>query len=454
MSERYRTGAVATESRPSEGDLRRRLEGRVELIESALRRYRVLDMTLASRGWWQALRRDPLLIPDVLEVEPALLEALERTERRGEQEGWPEGSSIPGTVSRMREVRERLTPRVRDALLSRGLETAPQSLEDGLRKLEEVCSREVRLQRTPGEPFALRIGSVARTPQYVVSVGFVLAALGLGAGILWLLLLRHVGLALMGGGLALVGLLMGTVALLRRNAPGVIWLTPERVVWMAPGDAPPVAVRLDSLGEDGLQVEGRRGTLSLRGDHFIRLTRFTGARGERLRVLLELFRDARVRARAARVERRVELVTYPALLRRKGAWSPGRAVLLRRGVFFLPDPDTGAALFHAATDRKPPSRVELEWVLEALSWQPESELDAYLLRATVATGGAAWSSRDARLAQDIPLEQQVHITRGEEVLVGQVEASRRESAYRLLYAWSEGLRGSSEDAPLKVGGGS
>ncbi|WP_217439557.1 hypothetical protein [Myxococcus sp. CA056] len=454
MSERNRTGAVVPESRPSEGDLRRRLEGRVELIESALRRYRMLDRTLDSRGWRRTLQDEPSLIQDVLEVEPTLLEALERTERRGEQEGWPEGSSIPKTASRVREVRERLTMRVRDALLTRGLVTESLSLEAKLRELKEVCAQEVSLQRTPTEPFALRIASVGRAPQYVVAFVFVLAALGLGVGILWLLLLGSTGVALVGGTLALVALLMGTVTLLRMKAPGVVWLTPERVVWMPPGDEPPVAVRLDSLEEGGLQLEDGGGALSLRGDHFIRLTRFDGASADRLRVLMELFRDARVRAQAARVDRRVELLTFSALLRRKGTWSSGQAVLLGRGVFFLPDPDAGAALLHAATGRRLLSSVELECVLDGLCWQPESELDAYLVRATVATGGAAWSSQDARVARDIPLEQEVHITRGEEVLVGNVGLAQRELAYRLVHAWSEGLQDSNEDVQPKLSSGS
>lgn len=436
--------------------MRRRLEGRVELIESALRRYRRLDETLDSRGWRRTLREEPSLIQDVLEVEPRLLEALERTERRGEQEGWPEGSTIPKTVGRVREVREQLEMRVRDVLLLRGQVTESLSLEEKLRELREVCAHEVSLQRMPGESFALHMGSVARTPQYLVSFGFVLAALVLGVGILWLLAMRELGLALIGGGLAMAGLLMVTVTMLRRQAPGAIWLTPKRLVWLAPGDEPPVEVRLDALGEDGPRWEQTEGMLSLRADQVIRLPRFDGERAERLRAMADLFRDSRFRAQAALVDRPVELVTYPALLRREKTWSPGTAVLLRRGVFFFPDPDAGPALLHAATGREVSSQVKLEWVLEGLRWQPESELDAYLLRSTVATGGAAWSSRDAQVAQDIPLEQELHIRRGEEVLVGRVEQSQRESAHRLAEVWREVAQVpvSSDDAPLKAGSGS
>ncbi|MFY2562042.1 hypothetical protein ACN469_30895 [Corallococcus terminator] len=454
MSERNRTGAVAPESRPSEEDLRRRLEGRVELIESALRRYRRLDETLDSRGWRRTLREEPSLLRDVLEVEPTLLEALERTERRGEQEGWPEGSAIQWTASRVREVREQLTMRVRDVLLLRGQVTESLSLEDKLRELEKVCAQEVSLRRMPGESFALHMGSVARSSQYLVSVGFVLTALGLVAGILWLLVLGEFGLALGGGGLAMVGLLMVTVAMLRSQAPGVVWLTPKRVVWLAPGDEPAVEVRLDSLTEDGPKWEESERTLSLRGDQVIRLPRFDGARAERLRALVELVRDSRFRAQAALVDHPVELVTCSALLRRKGTWSPGTAVFLRQGVFFFPDPDAGPALLHAATGRRLSSQVKLEWLLEGLRWQPESELDAYLLRTTVATGGAAWSSRDAQVAEDIPLEQELHISRGEEVLVGRVEPGQRESAHRLAHAWREVSQVSSDDGRLKAGSGS
>ncbi|MCP3166943.1 hypothetical protein [Myxococcus qinghaiensis] len=445
---------MATESRPSEGDLRRRLEGRVELIESALRRYRRLHRTLASRGWWRALRKDPSLIQGVLEVEPTLLEALERTERRGEQEDWLEGTSIPRTVSRLREVRERLTLRVRGVLLRRSLETESLSLEDGLRKLEEVCSQKVSLKRTPGEPFSLRFDPQDGTPQQLVSLAFFLGLSVLMIGVFLLLVLGEWGLGLVGGGLALVGLVIGKAVLLRRSSLGVVWLTPERLVWMAPGNEPPAAVRLDSLAYDGVLLDGPDGTVCVRGDQFIRLKGFTVAGASRLRVLLELFRDARIRAQAARVDRQVELVSFEARLRRDGTWISGKAVLLGRGVFFLRDFDQGAVLFHAATGRNLLFHFDLELVLEGLSWQPEAELDAYLVRASAATGGAAWSSRDARVAQGTPLEQQIQITRREEVLVGQVNETQLDIAYPLVHQWREAAKASRDDAPLKVGSGS
>lgn len=454
MSERNRIGAVTTESRPSEGDLRRRLEGRVELIESALHRYRLLHGTLASRGWWRTLREDPSLIQGVLDVEPTLLEALERTERRGGQEGWLEGSSIPRTVSQVREVRERLTLRVRSVLLRRSLAPESLSLEDGLRKLEEVSSQEVSLKRMPGEPFSLRIGAPDGSSQSVASLVLALGWLVLLVGMFVLLVLGERGVALVGGGPALGGLLIATVVLQRRSAPGVVWLTPERLVWIAPGNEPPAAVRLDSLADNGVMLDGPEGTVCVRGDQFIRLKGFTVAGASRLRVLLELFRDARIREQASRVDRQVELVSFEARLRRDGAWLSGRAVLLGRGVFFLRDFDQGAVLFHAATGRNLPFHFDLGLVLEGLSWQPEAELDAYLARAAAATGGAAWSSGDARVAQDTPLEQQVHITRGAEVLVGRLAPSDLESGYRLVRAWREGRQGSSDEDRRKVGSGS
>ncbi|WP_338863682.1 hypothetical protein [Myxococcus stipitatus] len=156
---------------------------------------------------------------------------------------------------------------------------------------------------------------------------------------------------------------------------------------------------------------------------------------ERVRTLLELFCHERVRTQAKQVDRPVALVRYPALLRRADAWTEGQAVVTGRGAYFLPDPTPGAALLRAATGRTLESQVELEWVLEGLRWQPESELDTYLVRAVAETGGAAWAASDAQVAWDIPLEQEVHLSRGPEVLVGKVGLDDQSLAHKLLFSW-------------------
>ncbi|AGC48255.1 hypothetical protein MYSTI_06983 [Myxococcus stipitatus DSM 14675] len=434
MPEGHRAGAVPSETRQTEEVLRLRLEGRVELLESALRRYRLLSEALSARGWRRRLRDDPALLREVLELEPALPEALERTERRGAQEGWPEGSSIPRTARRVRELREELSARARKRLATLLFPSEGLSLEGCLRRLEALQGESLDLERTAGEPFALHLGSVSGKRKYVVSVLYVLGSLGLW-GLMWLLLgSGNWGLAL-GVGLPAMALwLAGAVALLRRWVPGAVWLTPERLLWMAPGDEPPVSVRWDALSADAIQQDGREG-LIVRGGQVLQVSGLGRQESARLRTLLEVFRDERVRAQAKQVDRPVELLRYPALLRRGAAWTEGQAVMTGRGVYFLPDPTSGVALLRAATGRSLDSQVELDWVLEGLRWQPASELDTYLVRAVAEVGGAAWSSSDARVAWDIPLEQEVHLSRGPEVLVGKVGFDERDLAHKLLSSW-------------------
>ncbi|QSQ13008.1 hypothetical protein [Myxococcus landrumensis] len=406
----------------------------MELLESALRRYRLLAETLASRGWRRRLREDSALLREVLALERSVPEALERTERRGEQEGWPPGSSIPRTARRVRELREELSACARTRLETVLFPSEGLSLEGCLLKLESLSGKELSLERSPGEPFALHLGSVSGKRKHVVSALYVLGCLGLW-GLMWLLLGTGNWEMALGGGLPAMALwLAGAVALLRRWVPGAVWLTPERLLWMAPGDEPPVSVRWDALSADAIQRDAREG-LIVRGEQVLRVSGLGRKEAERLRALLELFRDERVRTQAKQVDRPVELLRYPALLRRGEAWTEGQAVMTGKGVYFLPDPTPGVALLRAVTGRTLDSQVELDWVLEGLRWQPASELDTYLVRAVAEAGGAAWSSSDAQVAWDIPLEQEVHLSRGPEVLVGKVGFDERDLAYKLLSSW-------------------
>ncbi|GEN07308.1 hypothetical protein SAMN05443572_10470 [Myxococcus fulvus] len=440
MSERTQTAAALSESRASEGDLRRRLEGRVELIESALRCYRLLAEQLESRRWRRKVCAAPSLLREVRELEGSLTEALERTERRCELEGWPADARIPTSARRVRDLRARVSTLVDQRLdeLLRRPESLP--LRDALVKLEEVCLQDVSLARTPGEPFSLRIGSAGGGMQYVLAAQFVLGLFlgmglfeGLGNSFNW-------GMALVVTAVALWLLLLLTASLLRRRTPGVLWLTPERLVWLAPGGEPPVVVRLDSLGDGAVEPEGLRGTLTVRGDRYLHLPRFGREKVQRLRVLLELFRVPQVRANASRAERPVVLVTYPAQLRRNNSWTPGQLVLSHRGAYFLPGSgsDVGAVLLKVATGRRLDSRVELTWVLDALRWQPESELDAWLARAIAQSNGAIWASVDVRVSPDVEEEQDVHLSRGKEVLVGKPDSDDRGTVLQLLHGWGVG----------------
>ncbi|MCP3059718.1 hypothetical protein LXT21_13105 [Myxococcus sp. K38C18041901] len=429
-----------TESRASEGDLRRRLEGRVELIESALRRYRLLAEQLESRRWRRKVRAAPSLLREVGELEGALTEALAQTERRCDLEGATHDAPIRKTVRRVRKLRAQVATLVDKRMYELLLLSESLPLETALAKLEAACLQEVSLERTPGEPFSLRIGFVGGVVQYLLSMLLVLG--GFLGWVLFFALDAWLGL---GAALAItvssMGLLMFlTATLLGREAPDVAWLTPERLVWMASGGAPPVAVRLDSLGEDAIRMEAELDTVTVRGDKYLRLSRLGRGEAARLRVLLELFRAPQVRANASRAERPVTLVTYPAQLRRNKAWTPGQLVLSHRGAYFIPGSgaDAGATLLRTATGRRLDSRVEMPWVLEALRWHPESELDALLARAIAQSGGVAWASVDVRVSPDVEEEQDVHLSRGTEVLVGKPASEDRGTVLQLLHGWGGG----------------
>ncbi|MFY1825179.1 hypothetical protein ACN47A_04645 [Myxococcus fulvus] len=441
MSERTRAGAVLSESRASEGDLRRRLEGRVELIESALRRYRLLSEQLESRRWWRKVRAEPDLLREVGSLEGSLTEALAQTERRCDLEGAPPDAPIRKTMQRVRKLRAQVTTLVERRMYERLLLSESLPLETALAKLEEACLQEVSLERTPGEPFSLRIGFAGGLMQYVLPLLLVLGGV-LGwvlffALDIWLGLVPALAITVSSMGLFM--LLIAT--LLGREAPDVAWLTPERLVWMASGGAPPVAVRLDSLGEDSIRMEAELDAVTVRGDRYLRLSRLGRGEAARLRVLLELFRVPQVRANAARAEWSVTLVTYAAQLRRNKVWTPGQLVLSPRGAYFIPGPgpDVGAALLRTATGRRLDSRVELPWVLEALRWHPEAELDALLARAIAQSGGTAWASVDVRVSPDVEEEQDVHLRRGEEVLVGKPASEDRGTVLQLLHGWGSGV---------------
>lgn len=108
---------------------------------------------------------------------------------------------------------------------------------------------------------------------------------------------------------------------------------------------------------------------------------------------------------------------------------------MQRMLFFLPGPDAGATLLRAATGRVLGSRVELDWVLDMLRWQPRSDVDAYLLRAVKASGGVAWPAGLARFSNEVFLAHEVHVTYGADVLTGRVRRKDESTIARLLASW-------------------
>jgi hypothetical protein len=79
-----------------------RLEGRAELLEQTLPRYRALRELLGSFGWRRKLMRSEELVREVTSAQARVDEALELVEHKAEVEGWLHGSA---TLACAREVR-------------------------------------------------------------------------------------------------------------------------------------------------------------------------------------------------------------------------------------------------------------------------------------------------------------------------------------------------------------
>ena len=117
MAERTRSGSVTGET-PSAEDIHRRLEGRAEVLEAARMRQAELESVLGARRWKRRLRARPELVPQWLEHAPAVTEALERTHRRAELEGWPGDTPVLVAARELVEGGKRLTELVRRRLAS------------------------------------------------------------------------------------------------------------------------------------------------------------------------------------------------------------------------------------------------------------------------------------------------------------------------------------------------
>ncbi|WP_163990322.1 hypothetical protein [Pyxidicoccus caerfyrddinensis] len=234
-----------------------------------------------------------------------------------------------------------------------------------------------------------------------------------------------VGTALVLTGVSWVGL--------SRLRKGTVWLTPERLVWL-PRSGEGTTVRMDSIAEAGIRLNGGKGPLVVVGNRHLELP-LNRPDAERLRLWLELFRHAELRARTAKVQRPVERVVFPAVLQKGMLERKGHAVLLRRKLYFLPDAQAGLALLKAATGRTLDSRVELSWLLDMLRWQPEADLEALLDRAVEATRGVTWPTGEGGLATDISWSHQVQIRRDAEVITGQLRGAQVREAARIFAAW-------------------
>jgi len=427
MSERLRvppSHPSAPERELTAEDVRRRLEGRMELIEAAARRYATLEKRLKSIAWKHQLRARPELSHEVLAQEEPLAEAIARTRRRGELESWPE------TLPALEPLREVLRRRARvEGLVRKRLEelTAPAeapSLKRDLAHLEQLVRQVPSITLEPGETRLLEMQKNQSIPKPVAVLIFLLVPM------------MHL-LALTAGPtlqLGLVGVFLTLLAAFILRS-GQFWLTSERLIWK-PLLGEPISVPLRSIRDNGVRVDRLLHSVRVEGERTLTVRHVDPL--EKLATLVELHRQPPLLGSSRSGLRLPDVSFYPATLRQGPQRSvrQGWAVISPRGVWFLPL-GAEAKLLFSVTGKPPPAgvNVELPWVLDELRWLTEAEFDAHLARAVERTGGVHWSAWESRRKEDVPVWKEILITHGRDSLSGKVDWSQQAAAERALGSW-------------------
>lgn len=125
--------------KPSDEELRRKLEAAAPLLEATRTRYRALIPALQAWGWRQRLREVADIAREVARTDDEVRHALERASRRAEAESWPEG-----------EVR-----------------TLLQDTTALREKLSEAVTRRLERDAPPGEGLVALLGQVLGVPRQV-----------------------------------------------------------------------------------------------------------------------------------------------------------------------------------------------------------------------------------------------------------------------------------------------
>ncbi|AKJ07352.1 hypothetical protein ATI61_111304 [Archangium gephyra] len=431
MSERVRT-AVSSGSPvglPSAEDMRRQLEGRVEVMEASRERYAALESLLSGVRWKRRLRAQHAALEAVLRHEAAFHEAMDRIQRRAQADGWPVQSPVLVMMRDVWMLRSRLETLVHKRIDELAPVSGAPSLVEELPRLERLVFQAIPLEPIQGEVRLLE-GDTA-------DVGF---ALRLYVSIIGALALGP--LANRWGG-ELLGLAL-LVVLFANIVHGVVcsgryWLTSKRLVWK-PYTGETVQLLLRSITEEGVQASW----LGVRVLGERKLFIQDVAQGHVLAVLMELRRQPLLDS--ARTERLADVVCYAATLEGMalpdGASMKGYVVLRPGYVAFLPR-NRGTQVLRAITGARSSPNVrarEIPHLLEQLRYLPsESEFDACVARAVAAAGGVRWSAWETRYDASVPVWKEIHLQTQEPSglcsLRGKVDWSQQAEAVRLLTDW-------------------
>ncbi|HYO65433.1 MAG TPA: hypothetical protein VEU33_05070 [Archangium sp.] len=429
MSERLRTEAAAG-SRvevPSPEDMRRQLEGRVEVVESSRERYAALESLLSGTRWKRRLRARPGALEAVLRHEAAFHEAMERIQHRAQVDGWPVQSPVLVMSRDVWMLRSRLEALVRKRLDELAPVSGAPSLVEELPRLERLVFEAIPLEPIAGEVRLLEGDTADAT--------FVFQ---LYASIFASFLVGPVAGGTVGAMVLVVLLVANIVHAVLRS--GKYWLTSKRLVWK-PFTGDPVQLSLRSITEEGLRISlfGVR----VLGERKVFIQDV--AQGHLLAVLMELRRHPLLDS--ARSERLADVLCYAVTLQGmalpSGMSEKGYAVLRPGYVAFLPG-NRGTQVLRAITGTPSSPNVrarEIPYLLEQLRYLPsEAELDACVERAVAAAGGVRWSAWEARYDASVPVWKEIRLQRQEPgsglcSLSGKVDWSQQAEAMRLLMDW-------------------
>lgn len=141
-----------------DASVRIRLEGRAELLEATLLRYRVLVTALKSWRWKARLRTNAELVQEVARVQDDVDEALALVERRRAAEGWPSTQPVVACWARVVAQREELVQLI-GRRLAQPLDA--QALKPGIEALETQVLTAPRLV-LPGRRWATAVEVLPR----------------------------------------------------------------------------------------------------------------------------------------------------------------------------------------------------------------------------------------------------------------------------------------------------
>lgn len=379
--------------------IRIRLEGRLEVLEGAVDRYKAFARLLGS-GWQrQAIEQRPA-VDRFLAEEPALDAALEHAHRLSQRDAWPEDAEARQVSAKLDALRLQLAKQL-----------GTGAWADAVVKLREV-SQSVRL---PGsDELVLLEGTAARSMP------------------LWALTLAPTLLALsMYGGLAAAAVMVAMVCFGLAVLPlGRYVLLVDRLVWL-PYVGVPRQVTLDSVKPAGVALARRNIGISIDADKPLQLPVITSP--VQLAALLLLYRDGPLKG----VDRPPAgtVVILPGWISRSGPDLHGVALLHLGGVCFLPR-GTAPQLLQQIVPSARELPVSEMFLLEQLTRLPPESLDPVLGAATQVPGGFYARSADvtadpgARSGQKLRLRSAGTLL---EIPIGSVDYE----ALRTLFPWTQ-----------------